>query len=204
MRSHPRALPAALLFAALTLPACREKPPAAPPPPAPAPPPAALPAVEPAPAVELSDGDAYFAVIEPYMDRLSIYDPPAKFAAAYADAPEKVRNLLTAHWAVAEVSNGGFLQLFSSAAGVLAPEAVAGLAALGLPENAAILTEAMAILGTRYVREHNARHKLVQALKRKNKSENPFADLDERFFTQLKRRPGGFDAVAAAYARSAS
>lgn len=203
MRSQPRALPATLLLAALALPACRDKTPASSPP-APPPPPAAQPAVEPAPAVELSDGDAYFAVIEPYMDRLSIYDPPAKFAAAYAEAPEKARNLLTAHWAVAEVSNGGFLQLFSSAAGVLAPEAVAGLAAIGLPENAAILTEAMAILGKTYVREHRARHKLVQTLKRKNKSENPFAALDERFFAQLKRRPGGFDAVAGAYARGAS
>jgi hypothetical protein len=189
--------------------ACKSRTPTPATPPAPA---APLPGIEPAPPVELNDADAYFAVIEPHMQRLSIYDPPDKFLAAYAATPEKARNLLAAHWCASEISNGGFLQLFSSAAGVLVPEAVVGLRAIGLPENAAIVEEAMQPLGKPYPREHNQRYRIVQRLKRKAQSKRatnttpsdapPFAALDERFFTALKAHPGGFDALAAHYART--
>jgi hypothetical protein len=188
----------ALLAPAAAL-GCRGK--VAPPPAAPAATPAGVPGVEPAPEITLNDADAYFAVIEPHMQRVSIYDPPEKFLAEYGKTPEKTRNLLAAHWCVAEISNGGFVQLFSSAAGVLVPEAVVGLRALGLEVNAAVLQEAMKALGDPYPREHKRRYRLVDAAKRKGRTDNPFAGLDDRFFAELKRRPGGFDAVAAAYAR---
>ena len=189
------------LAALLGLGACRaaDKPAAsAPAPAAPAP---AAPA--PAPAEETPSagtaGDAYFSLIEPHFERVSIYQGPQVFLDQYQRTPERARHLLTAHWTASEISNGGFLQLFSGAAGVLAPEAVAGLQAIGLADNARILTEAMALLGPKYPREMDRRNRLLAA--RKRRQPNPFATLDEQFFQALRRHPGGFNAVAAAYAR---
>lgn len=190
--------------------ACRERAKAPPPPPPPA---ASVDAAalageknaeKPVAEAYASDGDAYFAVIEPHFQRVSIYAGPAKYLAEYAATPERPRNLLTAHWCAAEISNGGFMHLFSSSAGVVAPEALVGLRAMGLGESAAVVEEAMKVFGANYPREHRARHKAVTAYKRRQKVDNPFAELDERFFASLKRHPGGFDAVAAAYARRPS
>jgi hypothetical protein len=175
------------------------------------PPPAAAPPTAPAASSARSDGpagppaadnagDLYFGVIEPHFERVTIYRGPLAFLDEYRKTPERARNLLTAHWAASEISSGGFLQLFTGAAGVLAPEAVRGLDALGLGQNARILEEAMALLGPRYPREMEKRQRLVAARKRQRKLENPFADLDERFFESLRRHPGGFNAVAASYA----
>ncbi len=154
-------------------------------------------------ALGASDADAYFAVIEPHMQRVSIYAPPTKFLDEFAKTPPKVQHLLAAHWCASEISNGGFHQLFSSSAGVLVPEAVAGLRAMGLTENAVIVEQAASVFGQPYPREKSQRHKKIDALKRKSKGAVPFTELDERFFSELKRRPGGFDAVAASFARGA-
>lgn len=166
----------------------------------PTPPPA--PPATPPPAAEGAGtaGDAYFGVIEPHFERVTIYKGPKVFLEEYGKTPERARNLLTAHWAASEISNGGFLQLFSGAAGVLAPESVIGLRALGLGPSADIVEQAMALLGRTYPREMDKRHRLVEARKRQRKQANPFADLDERFFESLRRHPGGFNAVAADYA----
>jgi hypothetical protein len=186
---------------ALSLAACREKP-AAPPPRVTAP----AAAAEPAAPVAATDGDAYFAVIEPHFQRVSIYAGPDKFLEEYGKTPEKARHLLAAHWGVAEISHGGFHQLFQSAVGMLVPEAIAGLRAIGLPENAALMEEASAVFGKGYPRDHEKRRRALDAYERKvngkAKDANAFAALDDRFFTALKAHPGGFDAVAAAYARA--
>jgi hypothetical protein len=161
-----------------------------------------LPGIEPAPAPTLNDADTYFALVEPHLQRVSIYGPPQKFLVEFARTPEKPRNLLAAHWCVSEISNGGLLQLFSSSAGVLAPEALTALQALGLPENAAILAEAMKTLGPSYPRDQKRRNRVLDTVKHRRKTDNPYAALDDRFFTALKAHPGGFDAVAATYART--
>ena len=197
-----------LLFAsmlALALSACRSSDRPLPPPPgasldsalaAPAAPQASAP--EPAPTG--TAGDAYFSQIAPHFDRVSIYKGPEVFLEEYARTPEKERNLLAAHWCASEISNGGFMQLFSGAAGVLAPEAVTGLEAMGLAENAAVVKEAIALFGKQYPREMKARHKLLDR-KRRPRQDSPFGPLDQRFFEALRRHPGGFDGVAASYAR---
>jgi hypothetical protein len=191
---------ALVLFGLVSAPACRDK--AAPAPPPPAAP--AAPAAAPAPAlpVAATDGDVYFGVIEPHFQRVTIYAGPDKFLEEYAKTPEKPRHLLAAHWGVAEISHGGFHQLFSSAVGMLVPEAIAGLQAIGLGENAAIMQEASALFGKSYPRDHGKRRRALEAYEKKSKAENAFAALDDRFFAALKAHPGGFDAVAAAYARA--
>jgi hypothetical protein len=185
---------AAALLAAT---ACRkqapEPPPAVPAPSAAAPPPAAP------PAPPKKDADVYFQAIEPHFERVTIYDGPQVFLRELQATPERARHLLTAHWCVSEVSNGGLQQFFAGAAGVMGPEAAAGLRALGLEDSAAILDKAMARLGKAYPRETARRNQVLKRLSAGKRS--PFHDLDEPFLQTLQARTGGFDAVAAAYAR---
>jgi len=79
----------------------------------------------------------------------------------------------------------------------MGPEAAAGLRALGLTDSADILDKAMARLGSPYPREAARRNQLLKKLGKKH----PFSALDEEFLRTLQARAGGFDAVAAAYAR---
>jgi hypothetical protein len=175
-----------------------------PPPPAPAPAaPAPAPAAPAEPAAGGSDADVYFAAIAPYMEKVSIYHGPDLFLQELARAPTRSRHLLTAHWCASEISNGGFNQFFAGAPGMMAPESVAGLTAIGFADSAAVVEEAMALLGGKtYPRDMKARNRALAALKKKRKQENPFEELDNRFFETLKAREGGFDAAAAAYARA--
>ena len=59
----------------------------------------------------------------------------------------------------------------------------------------------MARLGRPYPREAARRNQVLKKLARQATRGNPFADLDDQFLRALQARPGGFDAVAAAYAR---
>lgn len=184
--------------------ACRKE--AAPPivPAAPVAPAAAPAPPAPPPAPPMKDADVYFQVIEPHFERVTIYEGPEVFLRELDKTPERARHLLTAHWSVSEISNGGFQQFFAGAAGVMGPEAVAGLQALGLTDNAALLEQAMALLGKNYPREAGPRNRALKALARARKvkpDHSPFAELDERFLQALQARPGGFNATAAGYAR---
>lgn len=158
------------------------------------------------PAVKAAnDANVYFALVEPHFERVSIYDGPEVFLREYQKTPERARHLLAAHWCVSEVSNGGFLQFFSGAAGVLAPEAIAGFEAIGLAKNAQILRKVMRVFGASYPRQAPARGTVIERLKKRAaKKAGPFDADDARFFAALKAQPGGFDAAAAAYARGAS
>jgi glycosyltransferase involved in cell wall biosynthesis len=164
--------------------------------PAPVPPPVAA---APAPT---RDADVYFKVIEPHFERVSIYDGPEPFLRELERTPERARHLLTAHWCVSEISNGGFQQFFAGAAGVMAPESVAGLRALGLEDNARLLEKAIARLGKPYPRAADQRNRQLDLLNRKAaRGQSPFSDVDEPFLRALRAHAGGFDGVAAAYAR---
>jgi hypothetical protein len=178
--------------------------------PSPTAPPPAMPADSaptPAPPAEPtaggSDADVYFAVIAPFMEKVTIYQGPDVFLQELARAPTKARHLLTAHWCASEISNGGFNQFFAGAPGMMAPESVAGLAAIGLSDSGAVLEEAMALLGGKtYPRDMKARNRALAALKKQQRKDNPFDALDNRFFETLKAREGGFDSAAASYARA--
>ncbi len=193
------ALALALLLGLSATPACRNQATEAPPP-APAPAAAPAPAPPPAPPSPPNDADVYFKLIEPHFERVTIYEGPEVFLRELETTPERARHLLTAHWCVSEISNGGFQQFFAGAAGVMAPEAAAGLRALGLADSAAILDKAMARLGRTYPREAARRNQVLKKLAA-GKRGGPFDDLDDQFLRALQARPGGFDAMAAAYAR---
>lgn len=147
--------------------------------------------------LERDPGDAYWAALEPHFEAVSIYDGPARFAEQFAALPRPMGHLLATHWCQSEVVNGGLLQLFANATGVLAPEAVAGFSAIGMPRCAALLTEAMRQLGEPYPRDRQPRTRRLEQLTRQGAE--PFDALDEELDQRLSLEAGGFATAADTY-----
>ena len=135
----------------------------------------------------------YWELVEPYWKTVNIYDAPVEFLRTFAAVPPNVQTLVAAHWCESEVSNGGLHQFFSNPTGVLAPEAALAYRALGVPELARILDEAIAFFGREYPRDQGARiaartgHKGVA-----REQWNPFSQLDERFYEAAGSAGGQF------------
>src|SRR4051794_27697626 len=95
---------------------------------------------------------SYWRLVGPIWHSVSIYDGPETFLRQYRRLPREVGHLFAAHWCMSEVCNGGFHQFFGNSTGVLAPEAVEGIRAMGLTVWADILAAAMQLFGTPYPR----------------------------------------------------
>jgi hypothetical protein len=77
--------------------------------------------------------------------------PADKLLRYCEELPKNTSALLIASKLISEIrSNGGFFGFFFSSAGVLAPNGHAALRRIGMPESAAILREAMEVLGNHY------------------------------------------------------
>ncbi|MGE5836803.1 MAG: DUF4375 domain-containing protein [Acidobacteriota bacterium] len=133
-----------------------------------------------------SGAAGYWSVLEPYWDRIDIYNGPEEFLATFAAAPTVVQTLFAAHFCESEVSNGGLHQFFMNPTGVLAPEAAAAFRTIGLPETGAILDRAMAYFGTPYPRRQDDRVDRLNARSGNTRAEwDPFVDLDSDFYDSL-------------------
>ena len=164
----------------------------------------------------------YWDHIEPFWQFVSIYDGPEEFLLHFTETPEHAAHLFALHWCASEVCNGGFHQFFFNSTGVLAPEAVAGFRAIGMPRTAAVVVAAMASFGEPYPRDCEERQDALDALdtggggdedededededKDEDKDEDedwvsPFKDLDNRFYDLLGRENGGMERAAERYA----
>ena len=146
----------------------------------------------------------YFSLIDPHSRRVSIYNGGEIFLREYRRTPEASRHLLTAHWCQSEVCNGGFLQFFSNSTGVLAPEAVEGFEAMGLPRLAAVVRRALGFFERRFPRDRKERMAALGVtgggLHLTEEQAAPFRQLDDEFFKLHETESGGFEAAANAYA----
>lgn len=146
----------------------------------------------------------YWEHIEPFWESVSIHDGPEKFLLNLTETPEHAAHLLALHWCASEVCNGGFHQFFFNSTGVLAPEAVTGFTAIGMPQTAAVVAAAMARLGQPYPRDRNERQEALDAADSGNPADgdwrSPFHDLDWQFYELLGREYGGMEKAAARYA----
>ncbi|HWG47925.1 MAG TPA: DUF4375 domain-containing protein [Gemmataceae bacterium] len=118
-----------------------------------------------------------------------------------AELPVQVRYLFTAHACWIDAFPSGLLLFYHLSHGILAPEAVDGFRALGMPECAETLAEANAVFGPEFPRELQVRNQLL-----KLPGSEEFRDFtahDERFFAALEREEGadGFMEVVDRYAR---
>jgi len=146
-------------------------------------------------------GELYWSVIDPYWDRVNIYDGPEVFLQEFSLIAECARNLLAAHWCQSEVRNGGFEQFFHNSTGVLAPEAVAAFMSIGLPKLGSVVESAMGLLGRPYRRERDARLAALEMLQGTNPGRDVFDAYDNQFFQLIDQEGGGWEAAADNYAQ---
>ena len=89
---------------------------------------------------------SYWSRVEPFWNDCPT-DDLAAYIAFYRSMPAVARDLLTTHWVVSEVCNGGFHQLFTNPTGVLVPEAVTGFRSMQTsPEGQAFYHSGLLIL----------------------------------------------------------
>jgi hypothetical protein len=112
----------------------------------------------------------YWELIEPLFDIVDIDSPEAFFASIQGLNPLTV-NLFAAHFCLSEVHNGGFLQFFLNSTGILAQGAIEGLRAIGMPQLAAVVAEASALLGSPYPRDRNERREALLAASGRSEAE---------------------------------
>lgn len=125
----------------------------------------------------------YWAIVEPHWERVSIYDGPDVFIREFDATREVARNLLAAHWCIAEIENGGFYQFLTNSTGILGPEAVVGLRAVGLSAAADIVNRVVSLFGNPYPRDRDERGEMAYRLA----STSPmgmelFEDEDSKFY----------------------
>ena len=142
--------------------------------------------------------DAYFEALEPYWDRISIYDGPETFLRQFAEAaPSFIRTIFAAHVCQAEVGNGGFHQFFKNSSGVLAPEAVEAFRSLGMPLVAQVVANAVAQLGDQFPRDRAERWlRLSEFASATAGEQEPFDAEESEFYRLIETESGGFDRSA--------
>jgi hypothetical protein len=165
---------------------------------------------------------SYWALVEPVFKLIDFRDQESFFSTT-AVMPRSVVLLYAAHFCLSEVHNGGFLQFFWNSTGLIAPEAVDGFMAIGMPKLASLLLTTAALLGSPYPRDRDARwDALLMASGRGQrdlkkifkKSSNMYLAFEEatkplRFdesnrqaWELAKSENGGFGEAATRYARS--
>jgi hypothetical protein len=157
---------------------------------------------------EPEPGEVYWQAIEPIWDSIGIYAGPQEFLQGYERVDPALGHLLAVHLCTFEVTNGGLHQYFHNSTGVLAPEAVVGFRAIGLPECAALVEEAMAFFGDPYPREQEARIARLDTYTAQHASSelwerlwDPFDALTDRFYEELPFGEERLERAADEYAR---
>jgi hypothetical protein len=147
-------------------------------------------------AVKARPGDAWWARVEPVWKEISIYDGPDVFLRQFGAVQPALGHLFAAHWCQGEVSNGGFSQFFSNSTGVLAPEALAGFAAIGMPKAAELVRRAIAVYPTPYPRDRYHRATVARV------DGELLNQLDVQFYALVDSENGGFAVAADRYSES--
>lgn len=164
---------------------------------------------------------SYWELIEPLFSTIDYGNGPKEFADSITSIERPKLLLFAAHMCLAEVHNGGFLQLFWNGTGILVPEGEEGFRLIGMPSMAALLQNAALKLGSPYPRDRDDRwdallvasgrktRELKQIFKRQ---ENPYLAfeeatstldldaLDKQFWEAAKIENGGFQDAATLYA----
>jgi hypothetical protein len=124
---------------------------------------------------------SYWELVEPYWDAVSLHGGAEKFIQQFAAMPMASQHLYATHWTQSEVQNGGLGQFFGNCTGILAPEALEGFRALGMPQAAAALADAMELFGDPYPRERKTGEQVTLP-----------TTIEDRFADLLETEAGGF------------
>jgi hypothetical protein len=142
-------------------------------------------------------GEHYWHLVDPYWLSLneSWDGQPSALLGALRSVPSKAKHLYACHWCQSEVLNGGFYQFFYNTTGILAPEAVEGFYAVGAPELAEIVAEAMANLGRDFPRDRNVRLSVLPRTQGE-----AFAGIDAKFNAWIDAKRNRWELLADIYA----
>lgn len=168
--------------------------------------------------------DSYWEFVEPLFGAVK-FDRPEVFFPSIAPLPRSSVLLFAAHMCLAEVYNGGFLQLFWNNTGLMVPEGIEGFLNIGMPEMARLLCETARRLGEPYPRCRDERWDAMLAAsvlgefqlqrifeKHKNEAKGlylafaeatlglGFDEIDKRFLETARVENGGFQDAATSYA----
>lgn len=145
--------------------------------------------------------DGYWRLLDPWWERISIYDGPEVFLRELDLAPEPVRILFCSHWTQSEINNGGFAQFFFNSTGVVAPEARNSFQAIQMPGVATSIEKAASLFGEPYPRATEARRRLLDEWDAApGGADAKFEDLENEFFDLVVSENGGFESSANVYA----
>jgi len=172
--------------------------------------------------------ETYWELVEPLFSVINFGGGPETFTQSVASIPRPSLLLFAAHMCVAEVHNGGLLQLLWNNTGVMVPEGIEGFVTMGMPLLAEILRDALRPLGTPYPRDREDRWEALLAASEHSKGEmmrmfkklDPddtrgfyavfvdatrnlgFGELNRQFWETVKTENGGFQEAATRYARN--
>lgn len=104
---------------------------------------------------------SYWGYIEDAAESVNIYEGASTFLDSYKKYPIWVGDLVSLHWFLSEVSNGGLMQFFDSPTGILAPEVAAAFRRMNLIESAILVERAMECLGKEYPRDQAVRSPIL-------------------------------------------
>jgi len=147
----------------------------------------------------------YRRVILPYANGINVHDGAGMSLRQFKKLPPAVGHLWAASWCHSEVVSGGFGRFFSSPKGMLAPEAVEGFRAIGLPDAADLVQQAMDIFPKPYPRKWDRRSELLDEKLEHARGSGLFEKLDRRFVELMSPESGDsgdrFEKAANRYAR---
>jgi len=106
------------------------------------------------------------------------------------------------NWCVSEVDNGGFLQFFWNATGILAPEATGGFKEMEAAELGTIVQEAMAYFGPIYPRDRDTRLIALGGKGLEYPKPTPFKSQDKAFYSWFEQN-SNWDVLLEQYAKGA-
>jgi hypothetical protein len=115
----------------------------------------------------LAIDEPYWKEVEPIWEDVNIHSGAEPFKKSFRAVRREAGLLIAAVWCQSEVCNGGLGQFFGNSTGVLAPEAVEGFRALGQPQIADLLVQAMGLMGQPYERGPQAAEKIARSSARR-------------------------------------
>jgi hypothetical protein len=105
--------------------------------------------------------DSYWNAIDPIWDVVNFYDGEETYFASIATLDRSLVLLYAAHFAYSEIDNGGFQQFYWNSTGTIGPETVEGYRLIGMPELAALVERASALLESPYPRDRQLRQRVI-------------------------------------------
>jgi hypothetical protein len=116
--------------------------------------------------------------------------------------PPRIGHIYSGNWCVTEVDNGGFLQFFWNATGILAPEAAVCFRDMGAPGLGTIVQDAMKYFGPIYPRDRQTRLIVLGCEDCDYPKSSPFTSQDEAFYGWFEQS-GDWNVLIEHYAQGA-